>query len=85
MDDPVYNLLISIALIPVVIGLNIWVRQRRRRRINESGEQEFDSLSATLLSTISEGFAVVLSLLCVIWIMGALARFLFPAMFGVKL
>ena len=32
MDDPIYNLLISFTLIPVAIGLNIWVRQRRRRR-----------------------------------------------------
>lgn len=38
MDDPIYNLLISLTLIPVAIGLNIWVRQRRRRRLNESGE-----------------------------------------------
>ena len=85
MDDPIYNLLISITLIPVAIGLNIWVRQRRRRRLNESGEGEFDSLSATLISTIGEGLAVVASLMCVIWIMGGIVRFIFPAMFGAKL
>lgn len=70
MDDPIYNLLISLTLIPVAIGLNIWVRQRRRRRLNESGEGEFNSLSVTLISTIGEGLAVVSSLMCVIWIMG---------------
>ena len=85
MDDPIYNLLISFTLIPVAIGLNIWVRQRRRRRLNESGEGEFDSLSATLISTIGEGLAVVSSLMCVIWIMGGIVRFLFPAMFGAKI
>jgi len=85
MDDPIYNLLISLTLIPVAIGLNIWVRQRRRRRLNESGEEEFDSLSATLISTLGEGLAVISSLLCVIWIMGGIVRFLFPAMFGAKL
>ncbi len=85
MDDPIYNLLISFTLIPVAIGLNIWVRQRRRRRLNESGEGEFDSLSATLISTIGEGLAVVTSLMCVIWIMGGIVRFLFPAMFGAKI
>lgn len=85
MDDPIYNLLISLALIPVVIGLNIWVRQRRRHRINETGEQEFDSLSATLMSTLGEGLAVVGSLVLIIWILGGIARFLFPAIFGAKL
>ena len=79
MDEPVYNLLISLALIPVVIGLNIWVRQRRRHRINETGEQEFSSLSKTLMSTLGEGLAVVASLVLIIWILGGLARFLFPA------
>ena len=85
MDDPIYNLLISLTLIPVAIGLNIWVRHRRRRRLNESGEEEFASLSATLISTLGEGLAVISSLLCVIWIMGGIVRFLFPAMFGAKL
>ena len=85
MDDPIYNLLISFTLIPVAIGLNIWVRQRRRRRLNESGDAEFNSLSVTLISTIGEGLAVVSSLMCVIWIMGGIVRFLFPAMFGTKL
>ena len=85
MDDPIYNLLISLTLIPVAIGLNIWVRQRRRRRLNESGEGEFNSLSVTLISTIGEGLAVVSSLMCGIWIMGGIVRFLFPAMFGAKL
>ncbi len=85
MDEPIYNLLISLALIPVVIALNIWVKQRRRRRINESGEQEFDSLSATLLSTLGEGIAVVTSLVLIIWILGGIVRFLFPAIFGARL
>ena len=85
MDDPIYNLLISLTLIPVAIGLNIWVRHRRHRRLNESGDQEFDSLSATLISTLGEGLAIISSLLCVIWIMGGIVRYLFPAMFGAKL
>ncbi len=85
MDDPIYNLLISLALIPVVIGLNIWVRQRRRHRINETGDQEFSSLSTTLMSTLGEGLAVVGSLVLIIWILGGIARFLFPAIFGAKL
>ncbi|KIO50451.1 hypothetical protein SQ11_01980 [Nitrosospira sp. NpAV] len=84
MDSPEYNLLISLALIPVVFMLQMWVRQRRVRRRNESGQQEFDSLAATLLSAIAEGLAVIGSLILIIWIMGALLRYLFPVIFNAQ-
>lgn len=84
MDSPEYNLLISLALIPVVFMLQMWVRQRRVRRRNESGQQEFDSLGATLLSAIAEGLAVIGSLILIIWIMGALLRYLFPVIFNAQ-
>ena len=84
MDTSEYNLLISIALIPVVVGLQIWIRKRRQSRRNESGQQEFDSLAATLLSTVIEGLAVISSLILVIWIMGGILRFLFPMMFNAQ-
>ena len=38
MDSPEYSLLISLALIPVVFMLQMWVRHRRVRRRNESGD-----------------------------------------------
>ena len=84
MDTSEYNLLISIALIPVVVGLQIWIRKRRLSRRNEAGQQEFDSLGATLLSTVIEGLAVISSLILVIWIMGGILRFLFPMMFNAQ-
>lgn len=84
MDSPEYNLLMSVALIPVVIWLQIWIRNRRLSRRNESGEQEFDSLAGTLLSTVLEGVAVISSLVLVIWIMGGLLRYLFPVMFNAQ-
>lgn len=84
MDSPEYNLLISLALIPVVFMLQMWVRHRRLRRRNESGDQEFDSLGATLISAISEGLAVIGSLVLIIWIMGALLRYLFPVIFNAQ-
>lgn len=84
MDSPEYNLLISLALIPVVFMLQMWVRQRRIRRRNESGQQEFDSLGATLISAIAEGLAVIGSLILIIWIMGALLRYLFPVIFNAQ-
>lgn len=84
METSEYNLLIALALIPVVIGLQIWVRKRRSGRRNEAGQQEFDSLAATLLSAVIEGMAVISSLILVIWIMGGILRYLFPVMFNAQ-
>ena len=84
MDTSEYNLLISLALIPAVIGLQIWVRNRRKRRRNDAGHQEFDSLGATLFSAILEGVAVISSLILIIWIMGGVLRYLFPMIFNAK-
>lgn len=84
MDTSEYNLLISLALIPAVIGLQIWVRNRRKRRRNDEGHQEFDSLGSTLFSAILEGVAVVSSLILIIWIMGGVLRYLFPMVFNAK-
>ncbi len=86
MDDSEINLLISLLLIPVVIWLHIWVRRRRKNsRRNESGQVEFGSLGATLLSTIGEGLAIITSLILLIWIVGSILKYLFPAIFGTHL
>ena len=84
MESSEYNLLVSLALIPVVIALQLWVRNRRRSRRTEAGQQEFDSLGATLLSALIEGAAVISSLLIIIWIMGGVLRYLFPMIFNAK-
>ncbi|GAB1719763.1 MAG: hypothetical protein NTAFB09_14940 [Nitrosospira sp.] len=84
MESSETNLIISLALIPAVIWLQVWVRKRRGRRRNESGQQEFDSLGATLLSAIIEGGAVISSLILIIWIMGGILRYLFPVIFNAK-
>jgi hypothetical protein len=85
MDDPEFNLLISLLLIPVVIWLHIWVRRRKNSRRNESGQVEFDGLGATLLSTVGEGLAIITSLILLIWIVGSILKYVFPAMFGTHL
>ena len=84
MGTPEYNLLIAIALIPIVIGLQIWVKKRRLGRRNEQGQQEFDSLGGTLLSALIEGGAVISSLVLIIWIMGGILRYLFPMIFNAQ-
>jgi hypothetical protein len=84
MESSEYNLLIALALIPVVVWLQIWVRKRRAHRRNTDGQQEFDSLGATLISALIEGVAVISSLILIIWIMGGILRFLFPMIFNAK-
>jgi len=85
MDDPEINLLISLLLIPVVIWLHIWVRRRKNSRRNESGQVEFGGFGATLLSTVGEGLAIITSLILLIWIVGSILKYVFPAMFGAHL
>jgi hypothetical protein len=84
MESSEYNLVMALALIPVVVWLQIWVRKRRASRRNDSGQQEFDSLGATLLSAVIEGGAVISSLILIIWIMGGILRYLFPMIFNAK-
>ncbi len=82
MDSPEFHLLISLLLIPVVIWIHIWVRKRKNSRRNESGQEEFGSLGSTLISTLGEGLAILSSLILIIWIVGSILRYLFPAIFG---
>ncbi len=84
MENPEYNLLMALALIPVVFWLQFWVRKRRHQRRNDAGQQEFDSLGATLLSALIEGGAVVSSLILIIWIMGGVLRYFFPMIFNAR-
>lgn len=84
MGAPEYNLLLALALIPAVIWLQVWIRNRRHSRRNETGHQEFDGLGATLLSALIEGAAVVFSLILIIWIMGGVLRYFFPMIFNAK-
>ena len=84
MGTTEYNLLVALALIPVVVWLQVWIKKRRLSRRNETGQQEFDSLGATLLSAIIEGGAVVFSLILIIWVMGGVLRYFFPMIFNAK-
>lgn len=85
MDSPEFHLLISLLLIPVVIWIHIWVRKRKSSRRNESGQEEFGSLGSTLISTLGEGLAILSTLILIIWIVGSILRYLFPAIFGMRM
>ena len=85
MNDPELNLLISLILIPIAIGLHIWVRKRKESRRNESGQVEFGSLGSTLISTIGEVVAIITSLILMIMVMGSILKYFFPQIFGTQL
>jgi len=85
MNDPELNLLASFILVPIAIGLHIWVRKRRESRLNESGQVEFGSLGSTLISTIAEGVAIITSLILMIMVMGSILKYFFPQIFGTQL
>ena len=84
-DDAGLNLLMALFLIPVAIGIHIWVRRRKESRRNDSGDVEFGSLGSTLLSTVGEGLAVITSLILMIIVMGFTLKYFFPAIFGIQL
>lgn len=85
MNDPEFNLLVSFILVPIAIWLHIWVRKRKESRRNESGQVEFGSLGATLISTIGEGIAIITSLILMIWVMGSILKYFFPQVFGTQM
>ena len=84
-DDPGLNLLFSFILIPIAVGLHIWVRKRKENRRNDSGDVEFGSLGSTLMSTVGEGLAIITSLILMIMFVGFVLKYLFPAAFGTQL
>ncbi len=84
-DDAGLNLLMALFLIPVAIGIHIWVRRRKESRRNYSGDVEFGSLGSTLLSTVGEGLAVITSLILMIMVMGFTLKYFFPQIFGIQL
>lgn len=85
MNDPELNLLASFILAPIAIWLHIWVRKRKESRRNESGQIEFGSLGATLVSTIGEGVAIITSLILMIMVVGSILKYFFPHIFGTQL
>ena len=74
MNDPELNLLASLILVPIAIGLHIWVRKRKESRRNESGQVEFGTLGSTLISTIGEGVAIITSLLLMFMVVGSILK-----------
>lgn len=66
MEDAEIVLMFSLLMIPVAIWLQLWVKNRRKRRRNEMGEEEFENTARAFGSIILEGTAIVGGLIMII-------------------
>lgn len=74
-DDSLNTLIIAVLAIPFVIAIQIWVKERKERRRNEAGEEEFKSTREALFAFLIEGLAVVGGLAILIAATTAIARY----------
>ncbi len=76
MGDAEIALMISLLIIPLVIWLQIWVRDRKIRRRNEIGDEEFETTSGAFVSIILEGTAMVGGLIMLIVASGGVIKYI---------
>lgn len=74
-DNSLNSLLISILAIPFVIVIQLWIKDRRARRRNEDGEEEFATTRQAIVSFLLEGVAVVGGLAILIVAVSGIVRF----------
>lgn len=75
-DDSLNSLLISVLAIPFVIGIQVWIKERRDRRRNSDGDQEFKTTREALVSFFIEGLAVVGGLAVLIAATSGIAKYI---------
>ena len=66
MQDAEIVLMFSLLMIPVAVWLQLWVKNRREKRRNDLGEEEFESTARAFGSIILEGTAIVGGLIMII-------------------
>jgi hypothetical protein len=74
-DAPITTLLYSLLAIPFVFLILYWVKVRKDRQRNESGEVEYKSLGHALSFFLIEGLAVISSLAILITAMSGIVRY----------
>lgn len=75
MEDAEIALMFSLLTIPVAIWLQLWVKNRREKRRNDSGEEEFENTSGAFISIILEGTAIVGGLIMIIMGSGGVIKY----------
>ena len=66
MQDAEIVLMFSLLMIPVAVWLQLWVKNRREKRRNDLGEEEFENTTRAFASIILEGAAIVGGLIMII-------------------
>ncbi|MBS0299740.1 MAG: hypothetical protein HRU78_01390 [Gammaproteobacteria bacterium] len=66
MEDAEIVLMFSLLMIPVAVWLQLWVKNRREKRRNDLGEEEFENTARAFASIILEGAAIVGGLIMII-------------------
>ena len=74
-DDSLNSLIISVLAIPFVIAIQLWVKERKDRRRNKDGEEEFNSTREAMVAFLVEGVAVVGGLAILIAATTGIARY----------
>ncbi len=76
MEDAEIALMFSLLAIPVAIWLQLWVKSRREKRKNVSGEEEFENTTRAFMSIIIEGTAIVGGLIMIIMGSGGVIKYI---------
>ncbi|TXI20484.1 MAG: hypothetical protein E6Q62_01390 [Nitrosomonas sp.] len=76
MEDAEIALMFSLLTIPVAIWLQLWVKNRREKRKNLLGEEEFDNTARAFISIILEGAAIVGGLIMIIMGSGGIIKYI---------
>ncbi len=76
MEDAEIALMFSLLAIPAAIWLQLWVKNRREKRKNVLGEEEFENTSRVFVSIILEGTAIVGGLIMIIMGAGGVIKYL---------
>ncbi|MCE7914991.1 MAG: hypothetical protein DYH15_10020 [Nitrosomonas sp. PRO4] len=76
MEDAEIALMFSLLTIPVAIWLQLWVKNRREKRKNLLGEEEFDNAARAFISIILEGAAIVGGLIMIIMGSGGIIKYI---------
>lgn len=76
MEDAEIALMFSLLIIPVVIWLQLWVKNRRESRRNVLGQEEFENTGRAFFSIIIEGTAVIGGLIMIIVASGGVIKYI---------
>jgi hypothetical protein len=76
MEDAEIALMFSLLTIPVAIWLQLWVKNRREKRKNVLGEEEFENTARAFMSIILEGAAIVGGLIMIIMGSGGIIKYI---------